>query len=168
MSAKIINGLVFRVNMYGHSYLVETSEVDVDRDLAELCARLGRKGEVIQSVTRVYDDSTRTPRIAVLTTPEYKQAMKDLESGELALDPDEGPYIALIRSGAVRDAQVCSSEDTDLLAGDWLDYKEAEVYVGVFPGTAQEALRKAAEYAGVVPENIKLIPVAEELYRLKG
>lgn len=40
-------------------------------------------------------------------------------------------YVALVKSIAVRDVQVCLSENTDLLEGNWQDFESAEVFLGI-------------------------------------
>lgn len=64
--------------VYG-GYLVEVSEEKSIQELAQFCAELSLKGEMITSVTRIFVTSKDTPRIIVLTSPEYKQALKDLQ-----------------------------------------------------------------------------------------
>lgn len=44
---------------------------------------------------------------------------------------DMQKYVALVKSIAVRDVQVCLSENTDLLEGDWQDFESAEVFLGI-------------------------------------
>lgn len=67
-------------------------------------------------------------------------------------------YLALIRAGAVRDAQVCANADCEPADDDaWSDCKNAEIYLGVFEGPT--ALEDAAAYGCTVPENIRLIPL---------
>lgn len=68
-------------------------------------------------------------------------------------------YIALVRSIAVRDVQICVSENTELLEGDWQDLESAEVFLGVFEGTKQEALKAAADNWDIPESNIRLIEV---------
>lgn len=66
-------------------------------------------------------------------------------------------YAAVIRSGAVRDAQFCRAADTDPLSDDWEDLDGAEIWLGFFEGPG--ALEEAARYGKTVPENVRLIPI---------
>lgn len=69
-------------------------------------------------------------------------------------------YVALIKSSAVRDVQVCKGKDPDPLSDDWEDCREAEVFIGVYRECSEEeAIKEAARYACTVPENIRLISI---------
>lgn len=70
-----------------------------------------------------------------------------------------GKYIALVRCIAVRDVQICVSENTELLEGNWQDFDSAEVFVGVYEGTREEALRAAADDWDLPEDNIRLIEI---------
>ena len=78
-------------------------------------------------------------------------------------------YIALYRSEAVRDVQICkedpSSDREDFQLDDdiWEDCTAAQVYVGLFNAMNEEAAQKAAaEAAGCDPRCLCLIPVGDE------
>lgn len=75
-----INGILYRVRTPYAGYLVEVSEENSFQELAEYCASLSLKGAAITSVVRVFADSRDTPRMSVLSSPEYKEAMKKLEA----------------------------------------------------------------------------------------
>lgn len=67
-------------------------------------------------------------------------------------------YVALIRNSAIRDAQVCKNAEWDPMDDDsWYDIESPEIYLGLFSGP--DALKRAAEYACTVPENIRLVPI---------
>lgn len=69
-----------------------------------------------------------------------------------------GVFIAVIQSSAIRDVQVCLNADCDHTDEDsWADYQGAEPYIGVYQDTYQNALERAANDAGTVKENIRLI-----------
>ncbi len=68
-------------------------------------------------------------------------------------------YIALVRSLAVRDVQICVSENTELLEGEWKDFDGAEVFLGIFEGTEKDALEAAAANWDIAESNIRLIEV---------
>ena len=70
-----------------------------------------------------------------------------------------GKYIALVRTYAVRDVQICTSEDADLLDGEWVDLEMAEVFIGVFEGTEKEARAAAAASWAIAESNIRLVEV---------
>lgn len=80
MSAKKIEGLVYRVRGTHNAMLVEVSAENSIQELAEFCAELTHKGFSITSVSHVLDESTDTPRVAVVSTPEYKKAMRERNS----------------------------------------------------------------------------------------
>lgn len=66
-------------------------------------------------------------------------------------------YAAVIKSGAVRDVQVCRDAECDPVSENWEDVPDAEMWLGLFrdPG----ALEEAAAFGRTVPENVRLIPV---------
>lgn len=70
-----IKGLVYRVRSHSRAWLVEVDE-DCDQisALAEFCAEKAVMGYLITSVTRIFDSSPDTPRISVLSSPDYKKA----------------------------------------------------------------------------------------------
>ena len=79
MKSREIKGLVYRVRTLSGGFLVEVPEdVDHMQELGEFCAEMVHKGHHITSVTRVFACSTDTPRISVLSSKEYKDAMKRL------------------------------------------------------------------------------------------
>ena len=70
-----IKGLVYRVKSKSAAWLVEVDECeDQIAELAKFCAEKAVAGYLITSVTRIFDCSTDTPRITVLSSPEYKVA----------------------------------------------------------------------------------------------
>lgn len=72
-----------------------------------------------------------------------------------------GTYIAVLRTEAVRDVQFCLNAEHDPTDDDsWQDMPDAEVYLKPFQGEYKDVLKRAAEYAGTVPENIRLIQLA--------
>ena len=69
-----IVGMLFRVKCMYRSYLVEVYDTGLDNDeLAEFCAKISAKGEIITSVTRIFENRSETPRVSVLTTKTYKR-----------------------------------------------------------------------------------------------
>lgn len=76
MEARELKGLVFRVRHNTGGWLVEVGDCDPIQELAEFCAKKAVSGYLITSVTRIYDCSTDTPRVSVLSSPEYKDALK--------------------------------------------------------------------------------------------
>lgn len=80
MSLHEINGCVFRVRHLTGGWLVEVPyEEDHIQALAEFCAEKALTGYHITSVTRIYECSKDTPRIGVLSTPEYKAAVHQMQ-----------------------------------------------------------------------------------------
>lgn len=77
-----IEGCLYRVKTAYGGCLVEVSEEKSIQELIQFCAELTLKGEMITSVTRIFVTSKETPRISVLTSPEYRQALKDLQESE--------------------------------------------------------------------------------------
>lgn len=69
-------------------------------------------------------------------------------------------FVALVRSGAVRDVQICRDAECDAVDSQWYDDESSEVFLGIYPGPYEKALKDAAEYALTVEENIRLIPVS--------
>lgn len=70
-----------------HSYLVEVYDKGFENDaLAEFCAKISAKGEVITSVTRIFENRSETPRVSVLTTKTYKRylskELKKIKNGK--------------------------------------------------------------------------------------
>lgn len=77
MEARELKGLVYRVRTKTAAWLVEVPDSnDPIQDLAEFCAEKAVSGYLITSVTRIFDCSTDNPRVAVLSSPEYKEAVK--------------------------------------------------------------------------------------------
>lgn len=76
--------------------------------------------------------------------------------------PAQENYVAVIRSSAVRDTQYAAVPDAPLEDDSaWLDLDEAEIFLGIFPGSADEAKTAAADYAGTDPANIRLIDIPQ-------
>lgn len=79
MKARQIDGIVFRVRTTHAGFLVEVpDDGDTLGELARFCADLSLRGYIISSVTRVFDVDTATPRVAVLTSKEYKSEINRL------------------------------------------------------------------------------------------
>ena len=79
MAGKEIKGIVYRVKHLTGGWLVEVPEdKDPIEELAQFVADRAAQGYTISSVTRIFDCSSDTPRIAVLSSPEYKAARKRL------------------------------------------------------------------------------------------
>lgn len=86
MKARKIDGIVYRVKTTTGGLLVEVplegnAIVDYDaaeKELARFCADLSMRGCIVSSVTRVFDVDTATPKVAVLTSKEYKTEIKRL------------------------------------------------------------------------------------------
>lgn len=68
-------------------------------------------------------------------------------------------YVALVNCIAVRDVQICASENIELLEGEWQDFDGAEVFLGIYEGTSEEALDAAAANWDISKSNIRLIEV---------
>lgn len=69
-------------------------------------------------------------------------------------------YVALIRSGAVRDAQYCTDERIDPEDDDSWEDTSRDLFVDIYSGAEEEIVRKvAAVDAHTVPENIRLIEI---------
>lgn len=79
MQAKRIEGIVYRVKTYNGGFLVEVPDnEDPIGELCRLCARLTMEGHVISSVTRVFERDSSTPKVSVLSQPEYKEEIEKL------------------------------------------------------------------------------------------
>lgn len=77
--ARRIDGIVYRVKTTHAGFLVEVPDNgDTFGELARFCADLSMRGYIISSVTRVFDVDTATPRVAVLTSKEYKAEINRL------------------------------------------------------------------------------------------
>lgn len=75
----------------------------------------------------------------------------------------QGNRVAVIRSSAVRDVQYAAVPDAPLEDDSaWLDMDEAEIFLGIFPGSADEAKAAAADYACTDPANIRLIDIPQD------
>ena len=73
---RIVTNRLFRVADASDAWLVETSgNRDVFEELVEFCAAKAASGCHITSVTEIMANSRMTPRIAVLSTPEFKRAL---------------------------------------------------------------------------------------------
>lgn len=68
-----------------------------------------------------------------------------------------GTYIVLIQSAAVHDVQVCTDTDCDPTKSNWVDFDNAEIYLGIKQGTSDFIKKWGAEQAGVPIENIRLV-----------
>jgi len=79
MAAREIEGIVYRVKHLSGGWLVEVpAGKDPMEELGEFVAERALKGYIITSVTRIFDSSTDTPRVAVLSSSEFKAARKRL------------------------------------------------------------------------------------------
>ena len=74
-------------------------------------------------------------------------------------------YLALYKSTAVRDAQICKGDPSEVSPLDdnaWEDRPEASVYIGLFSATdADQALKATAAAEGCDSACIWLIPLVE-------
>lgn len=78
-SAKEIDGVVYRVKHLTGGWLVEVPETeDPIEALAEFAAKKSIKGYIITSVTRIFACSKDTPRMAILSSKEYKAEINRL------------------------------------------------------------------------------------------
>lgn len=69
-------------------------------------------------------------------------------------------YIAVIKSCAIHDVQVCTDTNHDPTNEDaWEDVNDAEVYLGIFDGPEADALQNAAVFGRTDPYNIQLIAI---------
>ena len=75
-----IKGIIYRVNFQYGSCFVECDEENAQEELYRFCAKKAASGKVISSVNRIFEDSSSTPRVSVLSQPEYKQAYTPLAS----------------------------------------------------------------------------------------
>ena len=91
-----IKGIIYRVNFQYGSCFVECDEENAQEELYRFCAKKAASGKVISSVNRIFEDSSSTPRVSVLSQPEYKQAYReelarkergDLEAGDRVYTP---------------------------------------------------------------------------------
>ena len=78
MQAKRIEGIVYRIKTVSSGFLVEVNNEDSIGELCRFCARLTMDGHIISSVTRIFDCAKDTPRVSVLTQPEYKEEIERL------------------------------------------------------------------------------------------
>ena len=80
----------------------------------------------------------------------------------MAFEMEKKPalYVAVVKSSAVRDAQIDTGRDSD--PGDedkWLDLNDVELYAGVFSGEDEADVRsQAAAFMMTDEANIRLIP----------
>ncbi|WP_191396162.1 hypothetical protein [Flavonifractor sp. An306] len=78
-SAKEITGVVYRVKHLTGGWLVEVPETeDPIEALAKFVAKKSIKGYIITSVTRIFACSKDTPRMAILSSKEYKEEINRL------------------------------------------------------------------------------------------
>lgn len=97
MKYRQVKGTMFRVRCAWHNYLIEVvDDEDQMKSLAEACAEIALGGDHITSVTQVFADRTGTPRVSVLTTKEYRQALKDVS--ERMRKEEEAKYIRVNHS----------------------------------------------------------------------
>ena len=83
-----IKGCLYRVNTKYSGFLVECAN-DSYEGLMRFCAKISVKGYMITSVTRIFEDSKDTPRVSVMSQPEYKEIfMEELRRSKY------GPYEA--------------------------------------------------------------------------
>lgn len=76
---RMTTGNIYRITTYyGTGFIVEVDEdEDEKRALADCCAELQLKGYHITSVTRIFACSRKTPRVSVLSSPEYERVLKE-------------------------------------------------------------------------------------------
>lgn len=91
-----ITGVLYRVNFQYGSCFVECDAENAHEELYRFCAKKAASGKVISSVNRIFESGSSTPRVAVLSRPEYKQAYReelarkergDLEAGDRVYTP---------------------------------------------------------------------------------
>lgn len=81
LQAKEIKGVVYRMKHLTGGWLVEVPEgADTVAALAAFAAEQAVCGYIITSVTRIFPCSKDTPRMAILSSKEYKEAVKKLLS----------------------------------------------------------------------------------------
>lgn len=86
MGVRKIEGIVYRIKTTTGGFLVEVLREgsvmedydNAEKELACFCADLSMRGYIITSVTRVFDVYKVTPRVAVLTSKEYKSEINRL------------------------------------------------------------------------------------------
>lgn len=99
------------------------------------------------------------PILIIMENP-LKENLCDWAVDGKPVIPEQVQWVAVARSGAVRDVQVCTSKKCDLRDDDsWKDWGQAEVYLGVFRGAKAEAMKAAQEFAGIDPGNITLYQI---------
>lgn len=81
---RMTTGKLYRITTYyGTGFIVEVDEdEDEKRALADCCAELQLKGYHVTSVTRIFACSRETPRISVLSSPDYKRVLKEKTARE--------------------------------------------------------------------------------------
>lgn len=86
---------LFRVS-YGTTGNSKFIEADTMQDLMRACAKMVVRGYHVAGVSRVLTSSKNTPRVSVLSTPEYKEILRKeqdrvrnhiLESGDMVRTP---------------------------------------------------------------------------------
>lgn len=81
LQAKEIEGMVYRVKHLTGGWLVTVpEEEDPVAALAEFAAERAIKGYIITSITRIFPCFKDTPLMAILSSKEYKEAVKKLLS----------------------------------------------------------------------------------------
>lgn len=95
----ISDKIIYRVSTPYNGYLVACDVVTAEKDLARFCAKLSANGGAVQSVVRIFEGAKDTPRIRVLTTPAYKNALvlelerskrDELKAGDVVRTPRFG------------------------------------------------------------------------------
>lgn len=67
-------------------------------------------------------------------------------------------WVAVLKSSAIRDAQICSNTDCDPCDdAAWFDADELEGFMGIYQGTYDDVMKQAAEFACTDKNNIILL-----------
>lgn len=76
----IVTNKLYRVKAVSNAWLVETSDKsNALNELVEFCAEKSASGYQITSVTEIFATSKETPRVTVLSTSEFKRALKSAQ-----------------------------------------------------------------------------------------
>lgn len=104
-----IEGILYCIHCYNSNMFVEAPREGAFNELARYCAELSADGHVITSVTELYQNSRETPRVKVLSSPEYKHALK-----------------AVLAARKNRKLYRISADDGNTWTEQWLTEKEAK------------------------------------------
>lgn len=148
---KEIQGLVYRIKTKSAAWLVEVDEgEDQIAELAKFCAEKAVAGYIITSVTRIFDCSTDTPRIAVLSSPEYKvasaAARKEQAYREQPVSPPESIEELVDRAEYAGWAVNDNTENSSIIELEFEKYSPAEEdFVFSISGESTSALLEAMQ-----------------------